>query len=365
VTFARSCNGPVAIELARDGSLLVLNRGTIWRDGKRFSANSGSLVRIRYSGTAALAGEAAPIPKRLSETGTFLLPGTQPRDDFEPFELNASVWLPGVTARRWLFIPQAGKIHLAPEGDLRLPAGAMVVQQFEIRPGQPFETHVYWFTSGRPRAGAYRWDADGRDATLVEDAEVLSLPRQPKRHWFSPGAEPMLDLETTITGFVLQLNTRQLNREVPAPRNFGEARANQLSLWNRRGWFEPLLREEDIARMPRLAGIDEANASPEHRVRSYLDANCAVCHRPGGPSRGTFDARFPTPLAEQHLVPGELQAGDLGIAGARLVFPGSPERSVLYERLKRIDFFRMPPVSVNDDLSPALPVLAEWIRRLE
>jgi glucose/arabinose dehydrogenase len=365
VTFARNCNGPVAIELTGDGSLLVLNRGTIWRDGKRFSANSGSLVRIRYTGGTAPAEKATPIPEHLSETGTIQLSGTQPRDLFEPFQLNAPVWLPGVTVRRWLFIPQAGRIHLAPEGDLRLPAGAMVVQQFESRPAQPFETHVYWFGSRYPRAAAYQWDANGRDATLVEDGEVISLPGHPKRHWFSPGAEPRLNLETTVTGFVLQLNTRQLNRGVPAPGGSGERTTNQLSLWNRRGWFEPPLLEEEISRMPRLAEIEDATASLESRIRSYLDANCAVCHRPGGPSRGAFDARFSIPLTDQHLVPGELQAGDLGIAGARLVFAGSPERSVLYERLKRFDFFRMPPVSVNDEPSPALPVLVEWIRQLK
>src|SRR5206468_7705488 len=48
--FARGFNGPVAVEVAADGSLLVLNRGTIWRDPRKFTPNSGSLVRIRYAG---------------------------------------------------------------------------------------------------------------------------------------------------------------------------------------------------------------------------------------------------------------------------------------------------------------------------
>ena len=34
LTFARGFNGPVATELAPDGSLLVLNRGAVWRDPK-------------------------------------------------------------------------------------------------------------------------------------------------------------------------------------------------------------------------------------------------------------------------------------------------------------------------------------------
>src|SRR5207245_2948916 len=103
---------------------------------------------------------------------------------------------------------------------------------------------------------------------------------------------------------------------------------------------------------------------PELRVRSYLDANCAVCHRPGGPSKGFFDARFSTPLSEQKIVNGELMAGDLGITGAKVVVPGSMQKSILYQRLKRTDFFRMPPVSVNDLPAPLLPALEEWITGL-
>src|SRR5207247_9457736 len=49
LSFARGLNGPVATELGPDGSLLVLNRGAIWRDPKKFVANAGSLIRIRYS----------------------------------------------------------------------------------------------------------------------------------------------------------------------------------------------------------------------------------------------------------------------------------------------------------------------------
>jgi hypothetical protein len=107
--------------------------------------------------------------------------------------------------------------------------------------------------------------------------------------------------------------------------------------------------------------LTDTTASLELRVRSYLDVNCAACHRPGGPSRGNFDARFITPLAAQNLLNGELAAGDLGIPGSRVIVPGHPETSVLFQRLSRNDPFRMPPVALNDGPPPIVPTLKRWI----
>lgn len=71
-----------------------------------------------------------------------------------------------------------------------------------------------------------------------------------------------------------------------------------------------------------------------------------------------------TPLAQQKLVMGDLVAGDLGIVGARLIVPGHPEKSVLLQRVSRDDFVRMPPVNVNHEIQPLVPVLEAWIRSL-
>lgn len=356
VTFAKGLNAPVALEVAPDGSLLVLNRGTIWRDGEKFLANSGSLVRLRYGGEgSAGVAKAPPVPKRLSETGVFTsLPELRTRGDLVEFEINAPPWQPGVHGRRWISLPDGMSIKFSANGEWEYPPGAMIVQHYALdSSGAPFETHVLWLTGGRlARAAAYRWMADGRDAVLVEDSEVVPLPRQTTRRWFSPGAEQQLHLDFVVCGFLLPVNTRQIHH------------GKQIEEWNARGWFTPRLSDEEIAGLPRLASIDDESATPEVRVRSYLDVNCSLCHRPGGPSRGFFDARITTPLADQKLLNGELMAGDLGIAGARVVTTGHPERSVLFLRLQRNDAFRMPQVSVNDEPQPVLAVLETWIRSL-
>lgn len=354
-TFARNFNGPVALEPAPDGSIYVLNRGTIWRDPKQFVSKSGSLVRIRYVGADAeiTTAQTEPIPNQLKDTGLITsFKSLTMRKDLVEFTLNSPPWQPGVSTRQWITVPNGGKIKFTEDGEWEFPTDTIVMQLFTLdggeRDGSLFESRVMWFNGPRTvRAGAYRWSADGSSASLIEDGEFTTLSGQEKRNWFTPGAEQNLNLDQVVTGFILPLNTRQANRD------------GQLEVWNRNGWFSPAL--TNIDQLPKLASIDDASASIDLRVRSYMDANCSVCHRPGGSSRGEFDARFSTPISEQGLIAGRLIAGDLGIEGAGIVMPGHPDKSILLQRVSRTDFYRMPPVAFSDDLSPLIRLLEEWI----
>ncbi|MEW6304576.1 MAG: PQQ-dependent sugar dehydrogenase [Verrucomicrobiota bacterium] len=383
-SFGRNFNGPVDVQLSPDGCLYVLNRGAWVRD-KKFVANAGSLARIRYVGESAavvdtakaaypvalgLPARAKMLPKRLSATGFFeSLHPLKPREGLLPCELNAPVWEPGVKVSCFVALPLGAKIGFSANDDWHLPPGTVFVQQFAVDAAgsgkdKPLETRL--IVTGVPcgYGAAYRWRDDGSDADRLVDGEVAEVPagaRRKGRYWFHPGIEDCLTFPTTVSAYVLPLNTRQLNRPV---RNDAGEMENQLSLWSRRGVLDTPLRAEQITTLPRLAPLGDTTASPELRVRSYLDANCAMCHFPGGPSRSTFDARFITPLAQSGLVNGELLAGDLGIAGARVMVPGSLEKSVLYQRLKKMDFFRMPPVAFHNEAAPVLPVLEEWIKSL-
>lgn len=359
MTFARGLNHPIAVDVAPDHSLLVLNRGTIWRDGKDWRPNTGSLMRFRYSNAleSSRGSEetAQGFPATLRATGFFeeLVP-LKPGNGFVPFEINLPPWQPGVIGRRWIFLPKDGHLAIRADGEFEFPPGAVVVQHYQVeKTGAAFETQVMWLLGSRvARAAAYRWSGSGREPEVIEDGEIVSLPGDAGHQWFSPGAEPRLNLDQIVTGFVLPLNVRQINRQ------------GQLKAWNELGWLTRRFSDEEIRGFPKLASVDDGAVPLERRVRSWLDVNCAACHRPGGPSRGNFDARFSTPFPDKRIINGELLAGDLGIAGAKVVVPGRPDQSVMLQRVKRHDAFRMPPVSVNDDRSPFVPLLESWIGSL-
>src|SRR5262249_10277042 len=132
LTFARGLNGPVALEVAPDNSLLVLNRGTIWRDNKNWQPNSGSLLRIRYTGITPELAHAlesrTPLPKKLGDSPLFQgLAPFAPKTNFVEFSVNAPPWQPGIRAQRWISLPTGGHLTVTADGEFEFPNGAVVV----------------------------------------------------------------------------------------------------------------------------------------------------------------------------------------------------------------------------------------------
>jgi len=105
----------------------------------------------------------------------------------------------------------------------------------------------------------------------------------------------------------------------------------------------------------------DSSAALELRARSYLHANCANCHRPGGTTQANMDLRYDTPFADMGICDVMPQNGDLGITDARLLAPGEPARSLILERISRLDSARMPPSSSNKVDPDGIALIADWI----
>jgi len=60
----------------------------------------------------------------------------------------------------------------------------------------------------------------------------------------------------------------------------------------------------------------------------------------------------------------EPSAGNLGIDDARIIAPGSKEKSILWQRVNRLDDKRMPPLSSHVLDQQAIELLGQWIDAL-
>jgi hypothetical protein len=311
-----------------------------------------------------------PLPSHLSETGLFDdTAAMRPAAGLLAYDVNVSFWSDGAEKRRWMALPAGGHVGFSATGEWVFPPGTIFVKQFQqaarapgaAQDGDPrarLETRVLVCDARSEVHGAsYRWRAGGLDADIVLAPTMAHVSSsEANRSWYFPGPQDCRTCHTPAAGGVLGVKTRQLNRP-------GGARGeNQLVAWQRAGVFTadlPPLRPDDL---PRLASADDTSRNLTDRARSYLDANCANCHRPGG-AAGQFDARYDVPLDRQNLVAGPVMI-DLGLDHAKVFAAGDVWRSVALVRVETFDQTRMPPLGHLTVDHRGAELLRAWIASL-
>ncbi len=313
------------------------------------------------------------IPKRLSQTGAFKnVRALAPADGLIPYDLIVPFWSDGAEKSRWISVPAGQQIEFAPAGEWVFPRGTVFVKNFSLRTNENdprsrrrLETRLLVCDeTGGVYGVVYKWRADGSDADLLAGDLTEAIPIQTSagvrtQMWYYPSRADCLTCHTPGAGFVLGVETRQLNREFTYPSGVTDS---ELRAWNHAGLFDTHFSDADLERFPKLAATDDLSRSLEDRARSYLDANCANCHLPKGTVAG-FDARYDTPLARQSLIDGPVLI-DERIDGARVIAPNDIWRSILFMRANTTEAFKMPPLARNTIDGRGMKLLRDWIQSL-
>jgi uncharacterized repeat protein (TIGR03806 family) len=318
------------------------------------------------------------MPKLLSQTGAFKnVHDLVPNERLIPYDLNVAFWSDGAQKLRWMAPPDSHgnapqKIGFSPTGEWTFPGGTIFVKEFDLATNETrpelhrrLETRLLVRTSAGGVYGVtYKWRPDNSDADLLttnlsEPILITTATGTRTQNWYYPSREDCLVCHTVNAGLVLGVKTRQLNRNFTYPSG---AMENELHAWNRIGLFDTNLDKTDIAHLPKLARLDDKSRSLEDRARSYLDANCAHCHRPKG-TVAYFDARYDTPLDRQNLINGNVLI-DERIDNPRIIAPNDVWRSILYLRANSTEAFRMPPLAHNELDVKSMDLLREWIESM-
>ncbi len=322
------------------------------------------------------------LPQRLSQTGVFTnTPNMYTAAGLISYAPNTPLWSDGAAKTRYLSVPNSGapfspneQISFAPTGTWTFPAGTVFVKTFQLQTNQSdpnsqlrLETRLLVRdTNGAVYGVTYKWRPDYSDADLLtassnQDIAITTPSGVITQTWYYPSPSDCLQCHTPVANYVLGVNSRQLNGNDTYPNGVTD---NQLRTLNRLGLFYPAIDEASIAGFERLSALTNNSVSFEERARSYLDANCAQCHQPGG-NGPTFDARYDTPLTNQNLIYGILTQGNLGYDNAYVVVPKDIWRSVLYGRMNTTDpAVKMPTLARNLIDSNAVSVVAAWINSL-
>ena len=313
------------------------------------------------------------IPPLLSQTGVFSdTPKRIASPGLIPYDLNVAFWSDGADKSRWIAVPP-GQIIFSASGEWRFPAGTVFVKNFDLgldaaNPGakRRLETRLLVRDSrGGVYGAVYKWRADGSDAELLstsvtETIQVKSATGEVhEQTWYYPSRQDCLACHTAGAGGVLGAKTRQLNRPFTYASGVTD---NELRTWNHLGLFAPAFKDEEVQTFTALAAADDTGRSLQDRARSYLDANCAQCHRPGG-TVANFDARYDTPLAKQALIDGPVLI-DQGVDRPRVISPHDIWRSIAYMRVDTVGDIRMPPLARETIDQKGVQLLGEWINSL-
>lgn len=318
------------------------------------------------------------LPRLLSQTGAFEdTASLAPARGLIPYDLNVPFWSDGAAKSRWIAVPNTGsleqnRIRFSPTGEWSFPKGTVFVKHFELSTDETrpelkrrLETRLLVCDStGGVYGVTYKWRNDNSEADLLvtnvlETVVVKTRTGSRTQKWYYPSPQDCRTCHTDRAGGVLGVKTRQLNRDFAFPSGIID---NQLRAWNHVGLFEGGFDEAGFSRYPKLAPAEDGSRSLEDRARSYLDANCAQCHRPGG-TVAFFDARYDTPLAQQNLIGGRVLI-DEGVDRARVIAPNDIWRSIALMRISTLDGRKMPSLAheVLDLQGQAL--LRRWIESL-
>lgn len=314
------------------------------------------------------------FPSLLSQTGAFTdLKNMVPAKGVVPYGVNAPLWSDGASKKRWISVPKTSDgIVYSQDSTWDFPVGTVFIKHFELPVGKDstakLETRFFVIDENKEGYGiTYKWNQQGTDAELIADGKLVSedIPLLEdevisSQTWTFPSRAQCLDCHNSNAGYILGVKTAQLNKSFLYEET--GITDNQIRTWDHLELFSEKLMEIDTTKLPKLTSIDDTSATLQSRVRSYLDANCSFCHRPGG-VEAAFDARGSTSLTHQHLVNGEVVSRNSTVDN-KIIKPHDLDSSELWLRDKSLGENKMPPIGKNKLDNEYLKVLQDWILSL-
>ncbi len=318
-------------------------------------------------------------PARLSDLGVFSdLQSLSPSEGILPYTVQSPLWSDRALKKRWIAIPNDG-VHDQPDEqvvfrakeDWTFPEGTVFIKHFELPvttaprgPTTRLETRFLVIGEEQEAYGlTYQWNEEQTEAFLLGGAasrtfEVTDGQGQlaMMQTWDYPSRSQCLTCHNANANYVLGVKTHQLNGSMSYPELGSDM--NQLQRWNQLSLFTRRIGSSGV--YPAASPIADTTAALELRIRSYLDANCASCHRAGGVPTSTMDLRFNQSLPFTNLISVRTQSPSSD-HDRSIISPGYHEISEFWIRDASLTENRMPPIGRNLIDEQYINALAEWI----
>ena len=334
------------------------------------------------------------FPTKLSDTGLFASVKEQkPAEGVIPFSPNARQWQDGANAEWWLALPGTSSVTLYDKARplpqfvdwhsfrTHFPKEAVLVKTISMevmaggKPSQRrLETQLLHFDGQDWYGYTFAWRDDQTDADLVpaDGAEkVFEVPAdylpagKREQVWTFHSRAQCISCHSSWSDFALAFSPGQLNG--PGQVKDGP---NQLVRFSQEGYIRrataddnplPPFDEKSAAKEVVVVDPHDSTKPIDQRARSYMQANCAHCHKFGGGGSVSLELDITKPLKETGLIDARPKQGDFGLPDARLVAAGDPCRSILYYRMAKFGRGRMPHMGSEWPDPTGLRLMHDWI----
>lgn len=335
-----------------------------------------SIRKLVPSGTP----EPSDFPTRLSDLPALLSAGSGNGHTVEgviPYAPSAALWSDWAAKERYIALPGLDQIVYRQEGGWDFPDKSVLIKNFLLPMDRRdpegslrrIETRLLIRADESWHGFTYEWNEAGTDALLLSAQknrrfDIIDEDGEPHpQYWYFPSRNDCMSCHTATSNFALGLNTAAMNFDFHYPAT--ATTENQLRAMEYASIFtEPLPGEPEA--LPEMPDHRDTTRTIHTRARAYLAANCAMCHAPGGTAPTDIDLRWEASMAETNLVDRLPSRSDMGIEGARLLERGSPETSILLQRMKTLDSsHRMPPLASSEVDPEGTALIEAWINELE
>lgn len=312
-------------------------------------------------------------PKLLSEFGFFDdLAGQKPATGVIPFALNTPLFSDGALKQRFVYVP-AGKAAAYDETEaFDFPVGTALIKTFAFpadfrKPTEAvrlIETRLLLRQAAGWQAWAYVWNTEQTEATLKiagAKVDVSTAAGDGGRLTFTYSVPNKNQCKAchAFNGEIVPLGpkARNLNGRFDYP----QGALNQLAHWTAVGILSGAPDPEASSAAPDWR---DASAALDARARTWLDVNCAHCHRREGPASNS--GLFLTFGEQQPVAYGVLKrpvaAGKGSGDRAFDIKPGDPDGSILPYRVESTEPGVMMPELGRHIADPdAVALLRAWI----
>ena len=318
--------------------------------------------------------EAFAGPELLSDWGFFQGDQNQlkPEKNVFPYAVNAPLFSDYAEKARFIFLPADSSMSYHANDLFEFPLGAVLVKNFyypnDFRQADGkrriLETRLIAKEEDGWRPYSYIWNESQTDATLEVVGRSIPISwtdraGELKRINYSvPNINQCKSCHERNGRFhPIGVTARQLNTEY-------EADENQLVVWQSQ---QKLTELPDLSTIPKLVSWSHLDLPLERRARSWLETNCAHCHRRDGPAKnsGLYLLAQEEDLYALGIYKPPVAAGR-GSGGMKYaIFPGKPQESILIHRIRSLDpGVMMPELGRKLVHTEGLALIEDWIAKM-